>query len=141
MTFMPRVSMPYICPDMMFALKDLRRTYMHSTMEDIRQSLHRTFNIERNGGTIIVRDDSTLVLANYNLVHLQLIEAVKAQYPNVEIYFENYANSSSGYVVFFVFKSKRSLLTSSDFFQFVCLVLIAICFYCIILHTVPFDTT
>ena len=125
----------------MFALKDLRRTYMHSTMEDIRQSLHRTFNIERNGGTIIVRDDSTLVLANYNLVHLQLIEAVKAQYPNVEIYFENYANSSSGYVVFFVFKSKRSLLTSSDFFQFVCLVLIAICFYCIILHTVPFDTT
>jgi len=133
--------MPYICPDMMFALKDLRRTYMHSTMEDIRQSLHRTFNIERNGGTIIVRDDSTLVLANYNLVHLQLIEAVKAQYPNVEIYFENYANSSSGYVVFFVFKSKRSLLTSSDFFQFVCLVLIAICFYCIILHTVPFDTT
>ncbi len=125
----------------MFALKDHRVTYMHSTMEDIRQRLHQTFNIERNGGTIIARDDSTLMLANYNLVHLQLIETVKAQYPNVEIYFENYTHSSSGYVVFFVFKSKRSLLTSSDFFQFVCLVIIVLCFYCIILHTVPFETT
>lgn len=84
---------------------------MHSTIEDMRQSLHGIFNIERNGGTIIVRDDSTLMLANYNLVHLQLIDAVKAQHPNVEIYFENYTHSSSGYVVFFLFKPKRSVLT------------------------------
>ena len=126
---------------MIFALKDQRSTDMHSTIEDMRQSLHRTFNIERNGGTIIVRDDSTLILSNYNLVHLKLIDAVKAQYPNVEIYFENYTHSSSGYVVFFVFKSKRAVLTSSDFFQFVCLILLAICFYCIILHTIPFNPT
>jgi hypothetical protein len=102
---------------------------MHSTIEDMRQSLHGIFNIERNGGTIIVRDDSTLMLANYNLVHLQLIDAV------------NYTHSSSGYVVFFLFKPKRSVLTSSDFFQFICLAMLAICFYGIILHTVPFDTT
>ena len=114
---------------------------MHSTIEDMRHSLHRIFNIERNGGTIIVRDDSTLMLVNYNLVHLQLIDAVKAQHPNVEIYFENYKHSSSGYVVFFLFKPNRSVLASSDFFQFVCLIMLAICFYGIILHTVPFDAT
>ena len=119
----------------------MRTAYMHSTIEEIRESLHRTFNLERNGGTIIARDDSTLMLANYNLVHLELIETVKIQHPNVEIYFENYTHSSSGYVVFFVFKPKRSLLTSSDFYQFICLVMLAICFYSIILHTVPFDTT
>jgi hypothetical protein len=95
--------MPYICARVIFALKDHRSTHMHSTIEDMRQSLHETFNIEQNGGTIIARDDSTIILANYNLVHLKLIDAVKAQYPNVEVYFENYAHSSSGYVVFFVF--------------------------------------
>lgn len=112
---------------------------MCSTIEDMRQSLHRTFNTERNGGTIIVRDDSTLILANYNLVHLQLIDAVKAQHPNVEIYFENHAHSSSGYAVFFLFKAKRAVLASSEFFQILSLVVFAICLYSIIFHTVTFD--
>jgi len=114
---------------------------MNSTMEDLRQSLSRTFNIERNGGCILVRDDSTLMLLNYNLVHLQLIDAVKTQHPDVEIYFENYAHSSSGYVVFFLFKPPRAVLTSSDFFQFLCLAAIAICFYGLVLHSAPFRAT
>jgi hypothetical protein len=114
---------------------------MPTTINDLRDSLHRTFAIERNGGSILVRDDSTLMLTNYNLVHTQLIDVVKAQYPNVEIYFENYSHSSSGYVVFFLFKPRRALLTSSEFFQFVCLVAIVTLFYSIALHTVPFDTT
>ncbi len=112
---------------------------MNSTIEDLRRSLHETFNTERNGGTIIVRDDSTLMLRNYNVVHLRLIEAVKAQYPDVEIYFENHAHSSSGYVVFFLFKPKRAVLTSSGFFQFVCLSALVLCFYGIRLHALPFD--
>jgi hypothetical protein len=114
---------------------------MHSTIEDRRDSLHQTFGIERNGGSIHVRDDSTLMLTNYNLVHVHLIEVVKTQYPNVEIYFENYSHSSSGYVVFFLFKPPRAVLTSSDFFQFVCLAVIVTLFYGIILHSVPFDVT
>jgi hypothetical protein len=112
---------------------------MKSTIEDLRLSLHRTFNTERNGGNIIVRDDSTLMLRNYNLVHLRLIDAVKAQYPHVEIYFENHAHSSSGYVVFFLFKPKRPVLTSSGFFQFVCLAGLVLCFYGLRLQAVPFD--
>ena len=114
---------------------------MPSTIEDLRQSLHRIFCIERNGGSIIVRDDSTLMLTNYNLVHVRLVDVVKAQYPNVEIYFENYSHSSSGYVVFFLFKPRRAMLTSSAFFQFVCLAVIVTLFYGIILHGVPFDAT
>ena len=112
---------------------------MNSTIEDLRLSLHRTFNTEHNGGNIIVRDDSTLMLRNYNIVHLGLIDAVKTQYPNVEIYFENHSHSSSGYVVFFLFKPKRAVLTSSSFFQFVCLAVLVLCFYDIRLHAVPFD--
>jgi hypothetical protein len=114
---------------------------MNSTMEDLRQSLSRTFNIERNGGSILVRDDSTLMLLNYNLVHLQLIDAVKTQHPDVEIYFENYTHSSSGYVVFFLFKSKRPLLTSSEFFQFLLLFVLATVVYSLVLGAVPFDVT
>lgn len=108
-------------------------------MEDLRRSLARTFNIERNGGSILVRDDSTLMLLNYNLVHLQLIDTVKTQHPDVEIYFEHYTHSSSGYVVFFIFKSKRALLTSSEFFQFLVLILLVIFYYGIVLGVVPFD--
>jgi hypothetical protein len=114
---------------------------MLPTIEDMRQSLHRTFDIEHNGGTIIIRDDSTLMLSNYNLVHFELIEIVKTKFPNVQVYFEKYTHSSSGYVVFFVVKPKRAVLTSSDFFQFLCLALLLISFYCIILRMVPFDMT
>jgi hypothetical protein len=134
-------SVPYICPRAVSALKDPRIPRMNSTMEDLRQSLSRTFNIERNGGSILVRDDSTLMLLNYNLVHLQLIDAVKTQHPDVEIYFENYAHSSSGYVVFFLFKSKRRLLTSSEFFQFLLLSVLATVVYSLVLGAVPFDVT
>ena len=112
---------------------------MKTTIEDLRLSLQRTFNTERNGGSIIVRDDSTLMLRNYNVLHMRLIDAVKAQYPHVEIYFENHSHSSSGYVVFFIFKPKRALLTSSSFFQFVCLTGLVLCFYGIRLRAVPFD--
>ena len=111
---------------------------MNSSIEDLRQSLSRTFNVERHGGSILARDDSTLMLLNYNLVHLQLIDAVKAQYPSVEVYFENYAHSTSGYVVFFVFRSKRALLTSSELFQFLCLGFMAFIFHGVVLHTVSF---
>ena len=114
---------------------------MHSAMDERRTRLQKTFGIERNGGSIHVRDDSTLMLVNYNLVHAQLIDAVKAQYPNVEISFENYAHSSSGYVVFFLFKPPRAVLTSSDFFQFLCLAVLAICFYGLVFHSAPFDAT
>lgn len=114
---------------------------MNSTMEDLRRSLARTFNIDRNGGCILVRDDSTLMLLNYNLVHLQLIDTVKTQHPDVEIYIENYAHSTSGYVVFFLFKSKRALLTSSEFFQFLLLCTLGIIFYSIVSGAVPFDGT
>ena len=133
--------MPYISPLAVFALKDSRVSRMNSTIEDLRQSLSRTFNIERNGGCIRVRDDSTLMLIHYNLVHLHLIDAVKTQHPEVDIHFENHPHSSSGYVVFFLFKSKRALLTSSEFFQFACLAVMLIFFYGIILHTVPFAVT
>jgi len=114
---------------------------MPAAIDDLRQSLSGTFNLARNGGTIRVRDDCTLMLINYNIVHMQLVDAVKAQHPNVDIYFENYAGSSSGYVVFFVLKSKRALLSSSEFFQFVGLALILTFFYGIILNPVPFDVT
>ena len=114
---------------------------MQSAMDERKERLHKTFGIERNGGSIHVRDDSTLMLINYNLVHVQRIDAVKAQYPNVEIYFENYSHSSSGYVVFFLFKPPRAVLTSSDFFQFLCLAALAICFYGLVLHSAPFGAT
>jgi hypothetical protein len=114
---------------------------MNSTMEDLRRSLARTFDIERHGGSILVRDDSTLMLLNYNLVHLQLIDTIKTQHPDVEVYIENYAHSSSGYVVFFLFKSRRALLTSSEFFQFLLLALLGIFFVGIVLHAGPFDAT
>jgi hypothetical protein len=130
---------PYIRRPAFFALKDGRARSMKSTIEDLRLSLHHTFNTERNGGSIIVRDDSTLMLRNYNVVHLRLIDAVKTQYPHVEIYFEHHAQSSSGFVVFFVFKPKRAVLTSSGFFQFMCLACLVLCFYGIRLHAVPFD--
>ena len=114
---------------------------MNSAMEDLRRSLSRTFNLERTGGLILIRDDSTLMLVNYDLVHLQLIDAVKTQHPDVEVYFEKFAHSSSGYVVFFLFKPRRALFASSEFFQFVLLSLLGISFYGLISGAVPFDGT
>ncbi len=138
---MCRVRPPYISPRALVALKDRRAARMKAPIEDLRLSVLRTFNTQRNGGSVIVRDDSTVMLRNYNVVHQRLVDAVRTQHPGVEIHFENHAHSSSGYVVFFALKPTRGVLSSSGCFQFVCLAALLLCFYGLRLHAVPFDVT
>ncbi len=115
--------------------------HMWSPLDDLKQSLHTTFSLERNGGVIIVRDDSTLMLVDCCSVHMHAIELIRTQYPNVEIYVESYTNSSSGYIVFFVLGPRGSVLTSSAFFQFVFIFLVATFAYSLIYPHVLFNAT
>lgn len=90
---------------------------MPCSIEDLRNTLSRTLGVDRRGGKLVVRDDITLLLVNYNLVHMKILEFVKTRYPNVEIQIEHYAQSTSGYVVIFVLRPEREHLTSSTCFQ------------------------
>lgn len=98
-------------------LKEAMPTHMPSSIEDLRSTLSRILGIDRRGGKLVVRDDITLLLVNYNLVHMEILEFIKTRYPNIEIQIENYTQSTSGYVVIFVLKPQREHLTSSACFQ------------------------
>ena len=90
---------------------------MPSSIEDLRNTLSHILGVDRRGGKLVVRDDITLLLVNYNLVHMEILEFVKTRYPNIEIQIEQYAQSTSGYVVIFVLRPQREHLTSSACFQ------------------------
>lgn len=90
---------------------------MPSSIEDLRNTLNHVLGVHRRGGKIVVRDDITLLLVNYNLIHMEILEFIKTRYPNIEIHVENYSQSTSGYVVIFVLKPHREHLTSSICFQ------------------------
>lgn len=90
---------------------------MATSIQDLRNTLSRILGVDRRGGKLVARDDITLLLVNYNLVHMDILEFIKTRYPNVEIQIENYTQSSSGYVVIFVLRPQRDHLTSSACFQ------------------------
>ena len=100
-----------------FVLKDIIPRHMSSSIEDLKSTLKHVLGVDRRGGKIVVRDDITLLLVDYNLIHMEILEFIKTRYPNIEIHFENYSQSTSGYVVIFVLKPQIRQITSSICFQ------------------------
>jgi len=104
--------------------------HMPSSIEDLKTTLNHVLGVDRRGGRLVVRDDITLLLLNYNLIHMDILEYIKTLHPNIEIQIENYTQSTSGYVIIFVLKPQREYLTSSTCFQLtfvVALLMLCIC--------------
>jgi hypothetical protein len=83
--------------------------------------LHRTvtlmLNIDRYGGRLYERDDSTIILKDYRCMSMRQLDLIHEQFPHVDITVQSHHDSASGFVVIFVLRDNPSMLRTSTFAQ------------------------
>jgi hypothetical protein len=103
-------------------------------MARLRKTAGVVLNIERYGGTLTQRDDSTLILKNYRCLNARLLALMQEQFPQLDISIQA-CDASKAFVVVFVLQPTASVLRSSSFAQV--LLLACIC-ACAVAHKVIF---
>jgi len=101
----------------------------HRSMRRLREVLALVLQTTKHGGRLLQRDDSTLILSNYNVMNVHAIDIIRDQFPHSEINIQADAGSSSGYVVIFVLRDQSSVLASSACFQLSLLLVVTWCVF------------
>jgi len=78
-------------------------------------------NIDRYGGKLYERDDSTIILKDYECMSMRQLDLIHEQFPQVDITVQSHKDSASGFVVIFVVRDNPSVLRTSTFAQAVML--------------------
>lgn len=78
-------------------------------------------NIDRYGGKLYERDDSTIILKDYECMSMRQLDLIHEQFPQVDITMQSHKDSASGFVVIFVVRDNPSVLRTSTFAQAVML--------------------
>ena len=98
-------------------------------MRRLREVLTLVLQTTKHGGRLLQRDDSTLILSNYNVMSVYAIDIIRDQFPHAEINIQADAGSSSGYVVIFVLRDHTNVLASSACFQLSLLLVLTWCVF------------
>jgi hypothetical protein len=94
------------------------------SMRRLREVVSVVLQTTKHGGKLLQRDESTLILTNYNVMNMHALDIIREQFPHSEINIQAEPSSSSGYVVIFVLNDQANFFYSSACFQMSCLVLI-----------------
>ena len=86
------------------------------TMARLRKTAGLVLNIDRYGGTLTQRDDSTIILKNYRCLNARLLALMQEQFPQLDISIQA-CDGSGAFVVVFVLQPTASVLRSSSFAQ------------------------
>ena len=100
------------------------------SMTRLRKTAGLILNIDRYGGTLTQRDDSTIILKHYRCLNARLLALMQEQFPQLDISIQA-CDGSDAFVVVFVLQPTASVLRSSSFAQvlfFVCI------FACAVAH-------
>ena len=94
--------------------------------------------LDRHGGTLMVRDDVTAVLVDHELITFHALYMISTLHPNVRISTHATDCSSSGFMVVFVYNRSKPVLCSTQAMLYaytgVCLVCCAVL---AVVHTTP----
>ena len=101
----------------------------YRSMRRLRQVLVLVLQTTKHGGRLLQRDGSTLILSNYNVMHVHVIDIIRDQFPHSEINIQSDAGSSSDYVVIFVLRDQSNVLFSSASFHLSLLVVVTWCVF------------
>lgn len=96
------------------------------SMRRLREVVSVVFQTTKHGGRLLQRDESTLILSNYNVMNMHALDIIREQFPHSHINIQAEPSSSSGYVVIFVLNDQSNFFYSSACFQVSCLVLITL---------------
>jgi hypothetical protein len=99
-------------------------------MTRLRRTAGLILNVERYGGHLTQRDDSTIILRNYRCLNARLLALMQEQFPQLDISIQA-CDGSDAFVVVFVLQPTASVLRSSSFAQ---VLLFACIFACAVAH-------
>jgi hypothetical protein len=85
-------------------------------MARLRRTAGLVLNVERYGGNLTQRDDSTVILKNYRCLNARLLALMQEQFPQLDISIQA-CDGSDAFVVVFVLRPTTSVLRSSSFAQ------------------------
>ena len=91
------------------------------TMTRLQRTVALMLNIDRYGGKLHERDDSTIILKDYRCMSMRQLDLIHEQFPQVDITVQSHEDSASGFVVIFVVRDNPSVLRTSTFAQSVML--------------------
>jgi len=100
------------------------------TMARLRKTAGLVLNIDRYGGTLTQRDDSTIILRNYRCLNARLLALMQEQFPQLDISIQA-CDGSDAFVVVFMLQPTASVLRSSSFAQ---VLFFACIFACAVAH-------
>lgn len=92
-----------------------------NTMTVLNRAVALMLNIDRYGGKLYERDDSTIILKDYECMSMRQLDLIHEQFPQVDITMQSHKDSASGFVVIFVVRDNPSVLRTSTFAQAVML--------------------
>ena len=95
-------------------------------MTRLRRTAALILNVERYGGNLTQRDDSTLILRNYRCLNARLLALMQEQFPQLDISIQA-CDGSDAFVVVFVLQPTASVLRSSSFAQALVFACIFVC--------------
>ena len=101
-----------------------------SRMARLRKTAGVILSIDRYGGTLTQRDDSTMILKNYRCLNTRLLALLQEQFPQLDISIQA-CDGSDAFVVVLVLQPSASVLRSSRFAQ---VLLFACIFACAVAH-------
>ena len=94
-------------------------------MARVRRTAGLILNVERYGGNLTQRDDSTIILKNYRCLNARLLALMHEQFPQLDISIQ--ACDGGAFVVVFVLQPTASVLRSSGCAQVLLVACIVAC--------------
>lgn len=100
------------------------------SISKIKQLCEQTLEVKHKGGQLIVRDDYTLLLLDYDFLSSQQILLITERFPRVVVSTHQSPASSTGYYVLFSYKPRKNWWQSASFMQFLIFAAMTLAFYC-----------
>lgn len=95
----------------------------------IKQLCEQTLEVKRKGGQLVIRDDYTLLLLDYDFLSSQQILLITERFPRVVITTHQSQASSTGYYVLFSYKPRGNWWQSASCMQVLIFVAMMLVFY------------
>lgn len=96
-------------------------------MQAVSRDINTILELSRHGGNLIERDKNTSILVDYDLITFHAMEALSTLHPDLHISTQTCEDSSSGFMVVFVYRHSPGVLCSANTVLCVCTVLCVLC--------------
>lgn len=99
---------------------------MPASVRDVRSTVSTILGVDDKPGSLLIRDDYTLILTDCSCIPHSSIALVTEQFPALDVAVHASDHSASGYVIIFTLQPSTSVMLSAHGLQIAALVVVAL---------------